>query len=309
MANWRKTKTPGVYVAHQLRCPAFDSETARCRCEPSWRGRRRNRGRAGPSGRSRSPRTGARCCRGLGREAGADHVREQASDEPNLREHRRRVVAGVKTGRIGRARDAASPTPRRRSPTTRAPYRNFLRPEFGPMPADDIGEVEWQMWGDRLGREGLSRSRIATPVAVASAIYAWAMTRPPLRDPEPLRLVELPPNNERPRLRVAFAPKQNSCSSALEPEDAVPYAIAFYAGLRRSEIDRLEWPMCPARPRRRRTRDPARRPCRREPRGRAVRRARPDIRNRVRDEASWCAPGVSHTVRASHRRSSRSNSA
>jgi integrase len=28
----------------------------------------------------------------------------------------------------------------------------------------------------------------------------------------------------------------------LEPEDAVPYAIAFYAGLRRGEIHRLEWP-------------------------------------------------------------------
>ena len=43
------------------------------------------------------------------------------------------------------------------------------------MTADDIGELEWQMWCDRLS-EGLSRSRISTLVAVASAIYAWAMT-------------------------------------------------------------------------------------------------------------------------------------
>ena len=35
MANWRKTKTPGVYVAHQLRCPAFDNDDGRCRCDPS----------------------------------------------------------------------------------------------------------------------------------------------------------------------------------------------------------------------------------------------------------------------------------
>jgi integrase len=28
----------------------------------------------------------------------------------------------------------------------------------------------------------------------------------------------------------------------LTAQDAVPYAIAFYAGLRRAEIDRLEWP-------------------------------------------------------------------
>ena len=111
------------------------------------------------------------------------------------------------------------------------------------MPANDIGELEWQMWCDRLGGEGLSRSRISTLVAVASAIYAWAIT--PTRryaSRNPLRLIELRPNNERPRLRVAFAGEAEQLLAALEPEDAVPYAIAFYAGLRRSEIHRLEWP-------------------------------------------------------------------
>ena len=37
MANWRKTKTPGVDVAHRLGCPAFANDEGRCRCEPSWR--------------------------------------------------------------------------------------------------------------------------------------------------------------------------------------------------------------------------------------------------------------------------------
>jgi integrase len=99
------------------------------------------------------------------------------------------------------------------------------------------------MWCDRLSREGLSRSRIATLVAVASAIYAWAIT--PTRryaSRNPLRLIELPPNDERPRLRVAFAREAEQLLAALDAEDAVPYAIAFYAGLRRSEIHRLEWP-------------------------------------------------------------------
>jgi hypothetical protein len=40
MANWRKTKTPGVFVAHKKHCPAFAREDSRCRCEPSWRGHR-----------------------------------------------------------------------------------------------------------------------------------------------------------------------------------------------------------------------------------------------------------------------------
>jgi hypothetical protein len=59
----------------------------------------------------------------------------------------------------------------------------------------------------RLSREGLSRSRISTlvAVAVASAIYAWAIT-PTRRHAtrNPLRLVELPPNDEKPRLRYRF---------------------------------------------------------------------------------------------------------
>ncbi len=43
MANWRSTKTRGVYVAHQRDCPAVEAGSdARCRCRPSWRGRRRN---------------------------------------------------------------------------------------------------------------------------------------------------------------------------------------------------------------------------------------------------------------------------
>ena len=39
MANWRKTKYPGVYVAHSKSCPAYAETGARCRCKPSWRGR------------------------------------------------------------------------------------------------------------------------------------------------------------------------------------------------------------------------------------------------------------------------------
>jgi hypothetical protein len=132
-------------------------------------------------------------------------------------------LAGVEARTIGRRKGRSRPY----SDTTVADYvrayRNFLRPEFGPMPANDIGELEWQMWCDRLSREGLSRSRISTLVAVASAIYAWAMT--PTRryaSRNPLRLVELPPNDERPRLRVAFASEAEQLLAALDPEDALP---------------------------------------------------------------------------------------
>lgn len=36
--TYRKTKTAGVYVRHQMRCPAAGE--GRCRCQPSYRGHR-----------------------------------------------------------------------------------------------------------------------------------------------------------------------------------------------------------------------------------------------------------------------------
>src|SRR3954451_23196128 len=115
-------------------------------------------------------------------------------------------------------------------------------PEFGHLHANEITELEWQAWIDVLARRGLARSTIAKHISVASDIYAWAAAPSRRLVPRnPLRLVELPPNDEKPRLRVALAPEAAALLAALEPIDRVPYAIAFYAGLRRSEIYRLEW--------------------------------------------------------------------
>jgi integrase len=148
----------------------------------------------------------------------------------------------VEAQRIGRRRGRGKPY----SSTTIAGYRrsylNFLRPQFGLLVAAEVNERVWQHWVDARSAEGLSRSRIAEHVAVASAIYVWALA--PTRQyvsRNPLRHVELPPNDERPRLRVAPAREAAALLDALDDADRVPYAIAFYAGLRRAEIHRLEW--------------------------------------------------------------------
>src|SRR3954452_6583278 len=95
---------------------------------------------------------------------------------------------------------------------------------------------------DRLAREGVSRSRIRNHLAVASAIYGWA-SRPRGRmvDRNPPLAVELPPNDEQPHMRVCTAEDAAQLLAALEPDDQVPYAPAFYAGLRRAEISSLAW--------------------------------------------------------------------
>jgi integrase len=244
MANWRKTSTPNVYVAHQRRCAAFADASARCSCAPSWRGRRWSPINHRSEWQKPVTKDRSEVLSWLGaRTKGADHLRERAAAGRTFESIGDEWLAGIQARRIGRRKGRGTPY----SATTVRDYvrcyRNFLRPEFGPMPADGIDEMEWQMWVDRLSSEGLSRSRISSHVAVASAIYAWAMT-PSRRfaTKNPLRLVELPPNDERPRLRVAFASEAERLLAALEPEDQLPYAIAFYAGLRRSEMARLEWP-------------------------------------------------------------------
>jgi integrase len=242
-SRFRKSKTPSIYVAHELDCPAHGADGPRCRCDPSFRGRRRHPVTGKPIW-SPTSKNRAEILTWL---ADAELAAEAAASEPHvgvsLETLGNQWLDGVEAGVIGRRRGKGKPY----SETTIASYRrswnHVIKPEFGPMVADEISEVEWQMWVDQLSREGLSRSRIANHVAVISSIYTWALS-PSRRfvTRNPMRMVELPPNDEKPRLRVALVPEAEQLLAALSPEDRVPYALACYSGLRRSEIHRLEWP-------------------------------------------------------------------
>ena len=243
VANWRKTRTPGVYVAHTKRCPALADVEARCRCQPSWRGRRWDPVTSRPLWQKATKnRSEVLVWLGATRK-GTDHLAELAARGPTFETLGEQWLDGVERGHIGRRRGRGKPYSDTTIDAMRRSWRYHVRPEFGAMVADEITEVEWQYWIDQLARKGLSRSTIAKHVAVASGIYAWASAPSRrLSKRNPLRLVELPPNDEKPRMRVALAPEAEALLAVLEPEDRVPFAIAFYAGLRRSEIYRLEWP-------------------------------------------------------------------
>jgi integrase len=244
MPGYRKTKSPGVFVRHQNACPAAGGPGERCRCQPSWRGRRWNASVGRPAW-SPTFRERAEVQTWLAaNDKGSAAVEELAAQGPSFSELANEWLERVRSGAVGRRRGKRSTG---YSATTLAGYVRSLRyvlgPEFGARPAAGIEPREWQMWVDRLSREGLSRSRIANHFAVARAIYGWA-ARPTRRLVEinPLVGIELPPSDEKPRERVANAEEAAALLGALAPEDAVPYALAFYAGLRRAEIRRLEWP-------------------------------------------------------------------
>jgi integrase len=238
MADYRTTATPGIYVRHENACPAADRKGVRCRCSPSYRARRRDLGWS-PTFKLRDQAIEWKASAA----ARALDTRARASAGPTFGALAGEWWAGVENGSIGKRRGRKGEG---YSETTVAGYRrtldNALLPTFKHEPAVELDEQRWQAWVDRIARDGLSRSRIANHIAVVSAIYGWGSRSTRRIVPRnPTLTVELPPNDEKPRERVATADEAARLLDALPTDVRVPYALAFYAGLRRSEIHRLEW--------------------------------------------------------------------
>lgn len=261
MAKFRKTNVARLYVRHQKGCPREHADDdGRCRCAPSYRANRRHAVTGKPEWSPTSKdRAEVLTWMGTG-EKGRETVREHAARGPLFGALAKRWMEGVEQGAIGKRKGRKGSA---YSETTLAGYRRSLentlapltftdpatdaaeRPEpseFEQRPAELITERDWQAWADRLAREGLSRSRIANHIAVASAVYGWA-SRPTRRivPRNPLLAVELPPNDEQPRMRVATGDEAALLLAKLRADDQVPYALAFYLGQRRSEISRADW--------------------------------------------------------------------
>ena len=240
---WQRTRHPGVYVRHRKGCPRAESATERCRCAPAYRASRRHpiSGKVISSGSYPDINEALTWLAAAGDKA-EPLLRERAAAGPTFRALSDEWWEGVEQGRIGKRRGN-----RAYSETTLKGYdrslRHVLVPEFGARPAAEVSSREWQLFVDRLAREGLSRSRIANHLSVVRAIYGWAC-RPTRRlvAENPTIGVELPPVDEVARDRVATAEEAEALLEPLSPADRVPFALAFYAGLRRSEMDRLQWP-------------------------------------------------------------------
>jgi hypothetical protein len=103
--EYRKTKNAGVYVRHQARCPAASGgDGARCRCRPSYRGRRWDSGKQemvwSPTFGDRAEVLSWLAAMLKGQEA----VDEAAAAGPTFRELADDWLDGVHTGAVGRRR-------------------------------------------------------------------------------------------------------------------------------------------------------------------------------------------------------------
>src|SRR4051812_4168158 len=101
MAKFRRTRTPGVYVSHSTRCPAFEDPAARCRCAPSWRGRRRNPLTGKPEWQRPVVKNRGEVLSWLGAaRTGGDHLAELAARGPTFELLGDQWLDGVEQGHI-----------------------------------------------------------------------------------------------------------------------------------------------------------------------------------------------------------------
>ena len=144
--------------------------------------------------------------------------------------------AGVGAGRIGRRRGRGKPYMDSTLQDYGRSYRNWLRPQFGPRRSPRRSASSLAGGGSTSSRSTACRARrIAGHVSVASAIYAWALgAEPPARRPGTRSGSSSCRRTTRSRgCASPSRPRRRQLLAALEPEDRLPYAIAFYAGLRR----------------------------------------------------------------------------
>jgi integrase len=94
--------------------------------------------------------------------------------------------------------------------------------------------VAFQALIDRLHANGLKTNSIKVIRALIGAAYRWASN--------PTHGLELPANDEAKRDRIATVEEADKLLAPLAADDALGWAVAFYAGLRKSEIEALDWP-------------------------------------------------------------------
>lgn len=158
------------------------------------------------------------------------------SDSQTVAQAAERFLAGIETGAIlsrRRTRYAAA--------TVRGYHQAFedwILPELGHIAVDKLRRSQVQRWVDWLGSKRAAGTVRNTWAALA-ALYSWLLPRhDELVNPTDGVILPAP---GKPRERYASPAEASALLAALEPELRLPYALAFYAGLRHAEIRALRW--------------------------------------------------------------------
>jgi integrase len=225
-----QTRYQGVYARHRVGCAVEQSGT--CDCTPSYWGRvwdravsKHRKTRMMQSiAEARHARADLQATLRAGKLPANNTMRVAAAIEAYLKA----IEAGTALNKHGRP---YKPSAIR---DLQGALEGYVRPDLGHCRLADVRRGDVQRLIDKMTPDK-SGSRVRTVVNAIRSLYAWAQDRE-LVEHDPAARVRLPAMNATPRDRVATVSEMQTLLAALDPADALPYALAVYATARRAEI-------------------------------------------------------------------------
>ena len=235
----RKRSTTGISERHSRSCRSHDG--GKCNCTPSIRAFVYDR------------KTGAKVRKtftGPGATTAAKRWRTDASSQQNngkaitpsrltFRQAAEQWLEGAKAEPptiLNRSKEPFKPSALREYERN---LKNHLLDDFGAHRLDEIRRGDLQHFIDRLVGKGLSGSKIRNIIIPVRVIYRHALQRD-IVSVNPTTYLQMPKPSQ-PRERAADATEAAALLGALPADDQALWATAFYAGLRRGELQALQF--------------------------------------------------------------------
>jgi integrase len=226
----------GIRRRHSKGCPAKSAK--RCNCKAGWEasiylapGGRRITKTFSQKAEAQSWRAEVKRARDRG------ELRATPWDGRTLADALRQFIAGMEAGNVrpkGRARY---------KPNTIRSYERVVRVYVDPsrvsgLKVPEIRRRDLQELADELLGSGLSASTVSNIFNPVQAFYRRAVDRDELTY-NPSERIDLPNGTSKRPKRIASAEEAAALLAALHEEDRAIWATAFYAGLRRGELQAL----------------------------------------------------------------------
>jgi len=222
----------GIEVRHRKGCPA--TRNGRCRCHPTYRAgvwsqaeRRKIYASFPTADAAKSWRIDALQARRSGT--------LRTPDPTTVREAARRWIELAQSGQV---RDRSG---RPYKPSTLRSYRGkldgYVLPELGDLRLDEVRRRDVQDLVDRLLADGRKSSTVRNTLDPLRALYRWAIRRE-LVATNPTSDLDIPMERKG-SIDIVTAPVARTLIDALPTFERATWATAFYAGLRRGELQAM----------------------------------------------------------------------
>ncbi len=232
----KRTRWPSLVVRHQVGCPAHEGK--RCRCRPGYVARVWDATRRRPvsSPTFRTPSEGVAWQ--LEMRDALKNRRFVSTQTITVNEARNHFLLAIENGTALNKRGKVYKKSARR--TIEGALSGRIEQELGPLSLNEVRRGQVQMLVDEMVAARLSGSRVRNVLNALRSLYTYAIARE-LTQSSPITNILLPAVGETPRDRVASPTEFRELLLALDPADAVPFALAGYATARSQEILNLTW--------------------------------------------------------------------